>query len=94
MHDGILDTQKTLSKEGGVDAVAEKIGLDMTTFKACTADDEQKKEIMADMTAGQELGVSGTPAFFINGIMLSGAQPFEAFKDIIDRELETAGQGG
>ena len=39
------------------------------------------------MQAGEEAGVNGTPAFFINGRMLSGAQPFEAFKRIIDEEL-------
>ena len=37
---------------------------------------------------GDEAGVAGTPAFFINGRMLSGAQPFEAFKRIIDEELD------
>ena len=41
----------------------------------------------ADIKAGEEAGVNGTPAFFINGRMLSGAQPFEAFKKIIDEEL-------
>jgi protein-disulfide isomerase len=35
-----------------------------------------------------DAGVDGTPAFFINGRMISGAQPFEAFKRIIDEELE------
>ena len=39
------------------------------------------------MKAGEEAGVSGTPAFFINGRVLGGAQPFEAFKRIIDEEL-------
>jgi protein-disulfide isomerase len=40
------------------------------------------------MRAGEEAGVNGTPAFFINGRSLSGAQPYEAFKRIIDEELE------
>jgi protein-disulfide isomerase len=40
-----------------------------------------------DLKAGEEAGVNGTPAFFINGRMISGAQPFEAFKKIIDEEL-------
>jgi protein-disulfide isomerase len=39
------------------------------------------------MKDGNDVGVDGTPAFFINGRMLSGAQPFEAFKKIIDEEL-------
>jgi protein-disulfide isomerase len=41
-----------------------------------------------DILEGNEAGVSGTPAFFINGRMLTGAQPFDAFKRIIDEELE------
>jgi protein-disulfide isomerase len=40
------------------------------------------------MQEGGALGVTGTPAFFINGRFLSGAQPFEAFQSIIDEELE------
>jgi protein-disulfide isomerase len=37
--------------------------------------------------AGEKVGVTGTPAFFVNGYQLSGAQPFEEFKTIIDAEL-------
>jgi protein-disulfide isomerase len=46
-----------------------------------------KADVDADVAAGDEAGVSGTPAFFINGRTLTGAQPFEAFKRIIDDEL-------
>ena len=42
----------------------------------------------ADIQAGNEAGVNGTPAFFINGRMLTGAQPFDVFKSVIDEELE------
>ena len=42
----------------------------------------------ADLKAGQDAGVTGTPAFFINGRELTGAQPFEAFTRIIDEELQ------
>ena len=41
-----------------------------------------------DIAVGQEAGVDGTPAFFINGRLLSGAQPFDQFKKLIDEELE------
>jgi len=41
----------------------------------------------ADLQAGNEAGVNGTPAFFINGRLLSGAQPYDEFKKIIDEEL-------
>jgi len=39
------------------------------------------------MADGQKVGVTGTPAFFVNGRFLSGAQPFDAFRAIIDDEL-------
>lgn len=45
------------------------------------------EQVEADISAGNEAGVNGTPAFFINGRLLSGAQPFEEFRKIIDDEL-------
>ena len=47
-------------------------------------------EIDKDMKDGEKAGVTGTPAFFINGRMLSGAQPFEKFKEVIDDELASS----
>ena len=46
-----------------------------------------EKEVQKDTDDGINYGVTGTPAFFINGIVLEGAQPFENFKQIIDEEL-------
>jgi protein-disulfide isomerase len=46
-----------------------------------------EKTLTADMAAAAKAGVTGTPAFFINGVMLSGAQGPEAFERIIDQEL-------
>ena len=45
----------------------------------------------ADHQVGQQAGVTGTPAFFINGRFLNGAAPFEKFKVIIDDELSRSG---
>jgi len=56
-------------------------------FNACVDSRKYSAEIETDIHVGDEAGVSGTPAFYINGRMLSGAQPFEAFKSIIDEEL-------
>jgi protein-disulfide isomerase len=44
----------------------------------------------ADDKAGTELGISGTPAFLINGYYVSGAQPFPKFKKLIDRAMAEA----
>ena len=62
-------------------------GVEIATWTTCRADPAQAAEVQADFEDGAKLGVNGTPAFFVNGILLSGAQPFSAFKEIIDREL-------
>ena len=68
-------------------AIAGEIGLDQGKFDECLAKKEFKAQVDEDMAAASAVGVTGTPAFFINGRMLSGAQPFEKFKEIIDEEL-------
>lgn len=67
--------------------IAKNLVLDTTKFDACVASKKYYKEIDKDQDDGSAAGVSGTPAYFINGKFLSGAQPFEAFKEIIDEEL-------
>ena len=67
---------------------AADVGLDAARFTACLDSHKYAPLIDADIKAGNDAGVSGTPAFFINGRLLSGAQPFDAFKKIIDEELE------
>ena len=66
---------------------AKEVGMDESKFGDCFAGRRFQAGIAADMKLGQSVGVSGTPAFFINGRMLSGAQPPEAFQEIIDEEL-------
>ena len=68
-------------------ALAKDVGIDSAKFDECLAKTPYSKTIDKDMADGAEVGVNGTPAFFINGRMLSGAQPFEKFKEIIDDEL-------
>jgi protein-disulfide isomerase len=64
------------------------LGLDAKRFNACVDTHKYKAQVDADMAAGEAAGVNGTPAFFVNGRMLNGAQPFDAFKRVIDEELE------
>ncbi|MFH1466605.1 MAG: thioredoxin domain-containing protein [Pseudomonadota bacterium] len=93
MHDAILDNQKSIDAKGGPTGLAKELGLTEAAFASCMENKEITKRIMEDMTDAQSVGVTGTPAYFVNGIMVSGAQPIEAFSTIIDRELEAAGQG-
>jgi predicted DsbA family dithiol-disulfide isomerase len=87
MHDILMANQGAL-QDIDLEKYAFDAEVDMDTWRACVADPEpQVKEIMADMEAGTKAGVTGTPAFFVNGIFLSGALPYDSFKEIIDREL-------
>lgn len=73
--------------EAGLNTIAEQVGLDLAKFKECVSSGKYKDAVDRDMADGAAVGVTGTPAFFINGRVLSGAQPFEKFKEIIDAEL-------
>lgn len=66
---------------------AREIGLDGPRFDRCLDSGEKAKVVESHRKAGEEVGVTGTPAFFINGRLLSGAQPLENFKAIVDKEL-------
>ena len=69
---------------------AGELSLDADAFAACLDGGKQAADWKADLAAGQRLGVTGTPAFFINGRMFVGAQPFENFSAVIDDELQRA----
>jgi len=62
--------------------------LDVDAFNKCFEAGKFTADVKKDAADGQAVGVTGTPAFFVNGRFLSGAQPFEAFKAIIDEELK------
>ncbi len=66
---------------------AEQVGLDVTKFDRCLSAGVHKATVQRDLDEGTRLGVNGTPAFFINGRPLPGAQPLEAFVRVIDEEL-------
>jgi protein-disulfide isomerase len=70
-----------------LDAAAQKTGLDLAAFKTCVDERKTQALVETDLRDGEEAGVSGTPAFFINGIPLRGALPFEEFQKVIDEEL-------
>jgi protein-disulfide isomerase len=64
-------------------------GINADEFTTCYNDPKQDAEIEADITAGTQAGVSGTPTFFINGKMLVGSQPYSAIKAEIEKALES-----
>jgi protein-disulfide isomerase len=66
---------------------AQQIGLNLTAFNSCLKSGRFNKEIALDIQDGQRIGVTGTPAFFIDGRLISGLQPYETFQQTIDEEL-------
>jgi protein-disulfide isomerase len=69
---------------------ATKVGLDVAAFKQCLDSDRHLAGIQRDVEQAERLGLSGTPAFFVNGRLLTGAQPLEGFAKIVDEELAAA----
>jgi protein-disulfide isomerase len=67
--------------------LAKELGLDAVAFETCLGSGKYQAAIKQDIEEGNRVGVSGTPAFFINGRLISGAQPLEAFARVIDDEL-------
>jgi protein-disulfide isomerase len=86
MHDLIFANQRRLSEEDYLGYAAE-MGLDLQQFKSDAASQSVKSRIAEDLETARSLSVTGTPAFFINGRFLSGAQPFASFQRVIEEEL-------
>ncbi len=89
MHDKLFENQKALSDDNYV-AWAGELGLDVAQFKKDMADPAIEKMLTAQQAEGMQVGARGTPAFFVNGRFLSGAQPVDAFKQLIDEEMKKA----
>jgi protein-disulfide isomerase len=86
MHDWMFENQSKLTVSELKDA-APGLGIDRKKFDQCLDSGKYGDVVTQNERDGEKAGVSGTPAFFIDGEMLSGAQPFEKFKAAIDRAL-------
>jgi protein-disulfide isomerase len=87
MHEKLFANQQALQVPQ-LKEHAKGLGLDAGKFDKCLDSGDKAKMVQDAKKAGDEVGVNGTPAFFINGRPLSGAVPFEKFKEIIDIELK------
>jgi protein-disulfide isomerase len=92
LHDAYFANQQQITADNVIDKSREFLadsGLDLDTWAACATDEEDDAHkaaadtVQAELELGQELGVSGTPGFFVNGQFLNGAQPITAFEPII-----------
>jgi protein-disulfide isomerase len=85
-HDRLFANPTKLA-DPDLKAHAAAIGLDTGTFNTCFDNHQQKPGVDKDIADAEAVGVTGTPAFFVNGRSIEGAQPFDAFKRVIDEEL-------
>lgn len=88
MHDAMFKSQGELAP-AFYEAKAKELGLNVDKFKADMESAEIKKQVEDDMAQAEKLGVQATPGFYVNGVAVRGAYPFEHFKGIIDRWLAT-----
>ncbi len=89
MHDIIFENQDSLGASS-YKTWANQLGLNTAEFNDCFETSKYQDKIDADYELGRQIGVSGTPASFVNGIMISGAQPFTSFEPTILAEIEEA----
>ena len=89
-RDDFFDNQSSLNRDFYIQT-AEAHELDVVEFTACLDEGRYVGEVELDGFDGQVAGVRGTPGFFINGQILSGAQPYVIFERMIRLELEKAG---
>ncbi len=85
-HDLLFNGEMGLSVDAFLNYAGD-LNLNLDEFKKCLEERRYQAEVEADYAWASEFGVSSTPTFFINGIPLVGAQPFEVFKQVIDLEL-------
>ncbi len=89
MHDKLFANGRALTDEN-FEKWASELQLDVAKFKTDIKDKALETKVRKQQSQGAVLGARGTPSFFVNGRHLSGAQPFEAFKALIDEELKQA----
>jgi protein-disulfide isomerase len=85
-HDALFSNKYGL----GTDAYllyATELELDLTSFQTCLAEKRYADQVEKDIRYGYSIGVSSTPTFFVNGIAIVGAQPYEVFQQLIEQEL-------
>jgi protein-disulfide isomerase len=88
-HDKLYANSPKASTDN-LKSYAKEVGLNVDSFDRCFASGKYKAVVQQDLNEGAQLGLSGTPTFFINGREISGNQPLEALEAIIDEELALA----
>lgn len=87
--DKLFENQRALKRED-LEKYATELGLNLDQFKKALDEHKFQRQIEADKNLAQQIGARGTPAFFVNGRTLSGAQNKDAFEKIVKEEIAYA----
>jgi len=94
MADALFATQGAWKDRGNAvayfDSIAGSLPLDRPRLRTCISEGGLRALIQADLERSIRRGIGSTPTFFVGGRMIVGAQPFEIFKDALDRDLAAA----
>jgi protein-disulfide isomerase len=86
-HGRLFEKVGQYKTDGALAELAKELGLNEKKFSQCLKDGKYQDKVKKEIEAGQKVGVSGTPTFFINGKFLSGARPYENFSEMVDAAL-------
>ncbi|MBI2898340.1 MAG: thioredoxin domain-containing protein [Deltaproteobacteria bacterium] len=91
MHDLMFRNQTALGR-ADLERYAVEIGLNLGAFRRALDSGEHRQAILRDQELATRLGARGTPSFFINGRPVRGAQPYDAFRTVVDEQIAAAGR--
>ena len=87
LNTAIANNQSVVADAAKVKGLASGVGADVSEIDSCLQSGKYNERLAADTALGTKAGVNGTPAFFINKVLISGAQPFSELKKAIDTVL-------
>ena len=87
-HDHLFANQDKLTEKDLIEH-AQKLNLDKAIFEACLKGGKHTERVKLNQSSGEAVGVNGTPAMFINGTLLSGAQPLDAMVEVVESHLKS-----
>jgi protein-disulfide isomerase len=91
-HDALFADQQKLSP-ADLKATAQTLGLDTGKFDGCLDQSKYTEQVNHDEAQGKQIGINGTPGFFVNGRLISGAQKADVFEEMIDDDLSNGAHG-
>ena len=92
MHENLFTEQSLVAREQ-FSEIAKRSGLDVPQFETCASAHKYVGAVAQDMADARAIGINSTPTLFINGLMIVGAKPYEALREVIDAELRPGVDG-